>query len=545
MRPTRRLRRARSRIVWTGPGTFGGTTATTSWHLPATVSPVPSPVTITLTAVETYVEGKADAQKRVGPKDVRHAGARLAEGNPRHGPGFPHACSRNRTCRRTMCCTTFRRRATVVKDVPTKSSTSTRIARLYTQDFSAFRISRRGPATINFHSLCVLPDGRVQSNIDACSSFAVHWEVIKKSSGVREITNGVDYVSAVVENNNWRLCHSELHTEFGFPDARIEIKASSALKDRQSGRADPTPCPARIIITFLLLGWIRFPINRRLTGSDLGSTLLIAQRRMAKVVHGRQPSCGLILSATGPTSPTALRRALDLEFDFSVSRQHHRRNQHHPLTEPTSRADATVTVGGVAATNVVLQGSSVLTAVVGAKTGAGAADVVVTSGGHSATLSKAFTFVAPSGANQPPVVTNIRSVGSRSGQPSGFADQDETVTLIATVSDADTSTSSLVFAWSGPGTFSATEPITIWHSAGDRVARAFARDRDADRDGKLCRRFRHPSKRHHRSIRDAGARLTKRDSRHGRRLPDALLPIQRADERRAPQLFDGVRWTRR
>ncbi len=126
-------------------------------------------------------------------------------------------------------------------------------------------------------------------------------------------------------------------------------------------------------------------------------------------------------------------------------------------------SDATVTVGGIPATNVVLQGSTALTAVVGAKTGAGAADVVVTSGGHSATLSKAFTFVAPSGANQPPVVTNIRSVGSRSGQPSGFADQDETVTLIATVSDADTSTSSLVFAWTGPGSFSATEPITSWH----------------------------------------------------------------------------------
>jgi hypothetical protein len=126
-------------------------------------------------------------------------------------------------------------------------------------------------------------------------------------------------------------------------------------------------------------------------------------------------------------------------------------------------ADATVIVGGVVATNVVLQGSTVLTAVVGARAAAGAADVVVTSGGHTATLAKAFTFVAPSGANQPPVVTNIRSVGSHSGQPSGFADQDETVTLIATVSDAETSTSSLVFAWSGPGTFSATEPITIWH----------------------------------------------------------------------------------
>jgi hypothetical protein len=125
--------------------------------------------------------------------------------------------------------------------------------------------------------------------------------------------------------------------------------------------------------------------------------------------------------------------------------------------------EATVTVGGVVATSVVRQSSTVLTAVVGARTAAGPADVVVTSEGHSATLPKGFTFVAPSGTNQPPVVTSIRSVGSRSGQPSGFADQDETVTLIATVSDAETSTSSLVYAWSGPGTFSSTEPITIWH----------------------------------------------------------------------------------
>jgi hypothetical protein len=126
-------------------------------------------------------------------------------------------------------------------------------------------------------------------------------------------------------------------------------------------------------------------------------------------------------------------------------------------------SDATVIIGGVVATNVVLQSSTVLTAVLGARASAGAADVVVTSGGHTATLSKAFTFVAPSGNNQPPVVTSIRSVGSRPNQPSGFADQDETVTLIATVTDAETSTSSLVYAWSGLGTFSATQPITVWH----------------------------------------------------------------------------------
>ena len=36
------------------------------------------------------------------------------------------------------------------------------------------------------------------------------------------------------------------------------------------------------------------------------------------------------------------------------------------------------------------------------------------------------------------------------------------MTLISTVTDAETPTSSLTTTWSGPGSFSASEPITIW-----------------------------------------------------------------------------------
>ena len=57
--------------------------------------------------------------------------------------------------------------------------------------------------------------------MDACSAFAVHWEVTKKSSGSREITNGVDYVSAVLENNQWRLCHSDFIPSQGYPSLGI------------------------------------------------------------------------------------------------------------------------------------------------------------------------------------------------------------------------------------------------------------------------------------------------------------------------------------
>jgi hypothetical protein len=40
----------------------------------------------------------------------------------------------------------------------------------------------------------------------------VHWEVINKNppdTGKREITDGTDYVTAVLENSRWYLCHSD------------------------------------------------------------------------------------------------------------------------------------------------------------------------------------------------------------------------------------------------------------------------------------------------------------------------------------------------
>ena len=117
-------------------------------------------------------------------------------------------------------------------------------------------------------------------------------------------------------------------------------------------------------------------------------------------------------------------------------------------------ADTTVTIGGLLATNVVVQSPTSLLATIGAHPAAGAADVVVTSGGHTAMLTRGFTFIAPSGANQPPVIGTIRSIGTRSNQPSGFADLDETVTLVANVADAETSLGDLIFTWTGPGTFS-------------------------------------------------------------------------------------------
>ncbi len=125
-------------------------------------------------------------------------------------------------------------------------------------------------------------------------------------------------------------------------------------------------------------------------------------------------------------------------------------------------SDAVLIVGGVAATKIVVQGSSTITAVLGPHPAAGAGDVVVFSGGKSVSLANGFTFFAPTGTNQPPVVLSIRSVGSRTNQPSGFADLDESVTLIPTISNAESSVT-LSYTWSGPGTFTAsTDGVTTW-----------------------------------------------------------------------------------
>lgn len=125
-------------------------------------------------------------------------------------------------------------------------------------------------------------------------------------------------------------------------------------------------------------------------------------------------------------------------------------------------ADAAVTVGGIAATQITLLGSTALTAVIGARPNAGAADVVVTSGGKTAALANSFTYVSPSGSNTAPVITGIRSTGTRTNQPANFGDVGETLTLTATVSDNETSADRLSFKWSGPGSFAQNAATTAW-----------------------------------------------------------------------------------
>jgi hypothetical protein len=132
------------------------------------------------------------------------------------------------------------------------------------------------------------------------------------------------------------------------------------------------------------------------------------------------------------------------------------------ITGTNFGSDATVLVGGALGSNVIFVSPTSVTATTPARAIGGAVDIVVSSGGKSATLHNGFTFVAPTGANQPPVITSIRSTGSRVNQPANFADLNERIALVATVTDNETPAANLTFAWSGPGTFSAQSATPNW-----------------------------------------------------------------------------------
>jgi hypothetical protein len=132
------------------------------------------------------------------------------------------------------------------------------------------------------------------------------------------------------------------------------------------------------------------------------------------------------------------------------------------ITGTNFAAGSSVTLGGAAATNVVVESATSITATTGAH-GPGATDVTVTVSGLSGSLPAAFTYQAP--ASGPPVITAIAARGSRPNEPSNFADIGEEITVTATVQDPDTPADQLTYQWSATGgTLSGTGASVKWRA---------------------------------------------------------------------------------
>ena len=194
--------------VWTGPGTIVGSGSSVSWQAPSTVlTPTPAPTTVSLGVIESFTEGSITHRNVVTSSIVMQVHDSQNE-IMSLGEDFLTLFSQSdQTTDQVLhnfspTCDRGGGRDAEAGDVD-------RAHELYVQDFSKFRISRRPPVTFNFRGTCPVPGtDRVMFNVDGCSSYDVHWEVTYKADGRREITDGIDWVTAVVENNRWRLCHS-------------------------------------------------------------------------------------------------------------------------------------------------------------------------------------------------------------------------------------------------------------------------------------------------------------------------------------------------
>jgi hypothetical protein len=133
------------------------------------------------------------------------------------------------------------------------------------------------------------------------------------------------------------------------------------------------------------------------------------------------------------------------------------------LTGTNFASGATVSIGGVAATGVTVLSATSLRAVTGPRA-AGVADVVVAVGTQSATLARGYTY-AVAAPNPPPVITAMVAQSTRTNAPSNFADLGEEIVVTATVQDAETPVSNLVFEWSADGgTFTGTGALVRWRA---------------------------------------------------------------------------------
>lgn len=118
---------------------------------------------------------------------------------------------------------------------------------------------------------------------------------------------------------------------------------------------------------------------------------------------------------------------------------------------------ATVSIGGA---DIAPAGATATSITIVAPTrAAGVAPVVVSAGGRTA--SGTLTFVSPSGTNQPPVISSLRVAGPRPNQPPFFGDLGETLTVFATVSNAEAA--ALQYTWTaGSGTIAGSGASVAW-----------------------------------------------------------------------------------
>jgi hypothetical protein len=185
-------------------------------------------------------------------------------------------------------------------------------------------------------------------------------------------------------------------------------------------------------------------------------------RVLAALVAALAVSCGGGGGGGGPIQPTPI---LPIVSAVSPNAGTTLGGTAITITGANFAAGATVTVGGAAATNVVVASATSITAVTAAR-GAGSVEVTVTVNGRAGSLPNAFTYIAPQQVNNdPPVIQSVTALGLKPNEPPNFADLNEEIAVTATVTDKESAPDKLVYEWSGTdGAFSGSGPSVRWRA---------------------------------------------------------------------------------
>ena len=134
------------------------------------------------------------------------------------------------------------------------------------------------------------------------------------------------------------------------------------------------------------------------------------------------------------------------------------------ITGTNFAAGATVTIGGVAATNVAVQSATSITATTPQRS-SGSSEVAVTVGTLTGRLPGGFTFTAPTVTNAPPLISAMTAQDQRRGTPANFADLEDLVDVQLTVQDAETPADQMTYQWeSAVGTFEGSGRTVRWRA---------------------------------------------------------------------------------
>ena len=180
------------------------------------------------------------------------------------------------------------------------------------------------------------------------------------------------------------------------------------------------------------------------------------------LLAGLSASCGGTSGGGGPIQPTPILPSIS---GVSPNAGTTLGGTAITITGANFAAGATVSVGGAAATSVVVVSATSITAVTAAR-GAGSVEVTVTVNGRSGSLPSAFTYIAPQQVNNdPPVIQSVTALGLKPNEPPNFADLSEEIAVTATVTDKESTPDKLVYEWSGTdGTFNGSGPSVRWRA---------------------------------------------------------------------------------